>query len=61
MRPGADKKIGSTKAKKKLDGSGYYWGFEKVGYSLKPSQKYTAKVAATATCGPATRAAKYKG
>jgi hypothetical protein len=49
VRPGADKKMGSTKAAKKLDGSGYTWAFEKV-YAVKSSERYYAKVNATSKC-----------
>ena len=58
VRPGADKKIGSDKAFKRLDGSGYSWGVEKVGYSVKSSERFYAKVSATDTCKGARSAVR---
>ena len=58
VRPGADKKIGSDKAFKGLDGSGYYWGVDKVGYSVKSSERFYAKVSATDKCKGARSAVR---
>ena len=50
VRSGADKKMGSDKASKGLDGSGYFWAYEKVGFAVKSSERYYAKVGATTKC-----------
>jgi hypothetical protein len=48
QRPGADVKVGSTKAHKGLTDNGYYWGFSQAGAA--PTGKYYAKVKPTAKC-----------
>ena len=53
LRPGADKKIGSTKATRVTGALGYQWAYEKVGYAVKSSEKYYAKVKATDKCAGA--------
>ncbi len=53
QRPGADLKIGSTKAVRVTAAPGYYWAFEKTGYAVKSSEKYYAKVKATDSCAGA--------
>ena len=53
QRPGADQKIGSTKAERVTGATGYHWAFEKVGYAVKSSEKYYAKVKATDKCAGA--------
>ena len=53
QRPGADKKIGSAKAEPVTGVVGYYWAFEKVGYAVKSSEKYYAKVKPTDACSGA--------
>ena len=53
QRPGADKKIGSAKAERVTGVVGYHWAFEKVGFAVKSSEKYYAKVKATDKCAGA--------
>ena len=53
QRPGADKKIGSAKAERVTGVVGYYWAFEKVGFAVKSSERYYAKVNATDKCAGA--------
>ncbi len=53
QRPGADQKIGSTKAEPVTGAIGYWWAFEKVGFAVKSSEKYYAKVKATNKCAGA--------
>jgi hypothetical protein len=50
QRSGADKKIASTKAKRSTGAVGHYWAFEKVGFAVKSSERYYAKVTATSKC-----------
>jgi hypothetical protein len=50
VRPGADKKIGSTKAKTVTGVLGYHWAYEKTGYAVKSSERYYAKANATDKC-----------
>jgi hypothetical protein len=52
-RSGADKKVGSVKALPVTGVVGYHWAFEKVGYAVKASEKYYAKVKATDDCSGA--------
>ena len=33
--------------------TGYYWAFEKVGFAVKSSEKYYAKVKPTSSCSGA--------
>ena len=53
QRPGADQKIGSAKAKPVTGAVGYYWAFEKVGFAVKSSERYYAKVKPTSSCAGA--------
>ena len=53
QRPGTDQKIGSAKAKPVTGATGYYWAFEKVGFAVKSSEKYYAKVKPTSSCSGA--------
>ena len=48
QRPGADVKVGSTKAAKGLSDNGYYWGYSEPGAA--PTGRYYAKVKPTAKC-----------
>jgi hypothetical protein len=48
QRPGADVKVGSTKAHKGLSDNNYYWGYSEPGDA--PSGRYYAKVKPTAKC-----------
>ena len=50
MRSGADKKIGSAKTTRVTGSIGYHWAFEKVGYAVRSSERYYAKVNATDKC-----------
>ncbi len=59
VRPGADKKIGSTKTKPVTGVIGYYWAYEKEGYAVRASERYYAKVKATDSCKGARSAALY--
>jgi hypothetical protein len=53
QRHGADQKIGSAKAAPVTGVTGYHWAFEKVGFAVKPSEKYYAKVKPTDKCAGA--------
>jgi hypothetical protein len=53
VRPGADQKIGSTKAKRSTGAVGHWWAFEKVGFAVKSSERYYALVKATSRCAGA--------
>lgn len=53
QRPGADQKIGSTKAERVTGSIGYHWAFEKVGFAVTSSEKYYAKVKPTDKCAGA--------
>jgi hypothetical protein len=53
QRPGADKKIGSAKAERVTGVVGYHWAFEKVGFAVKASETYYAKVKPTDDCSGA--------
>ncbi|MGH3337230.1 MAG: hypothetical protein ACRDPL_00140 [Propionibacteriaceae bacterium] len=53
QRPGKDQKIGSAKAERVTGVVGYHWAFEKVGFAVKSSEKYYAKVTATEKCAGA--------
>lgn len=56
QRPGADQRIGKTKAKPD-SGITYSWDFEKVGYAVKAGERYYAKVKPTKKCMGARSAA----
>ena len=52
VRPGADQKVGSTKAKRSTGAVGHWWAFEKR-YAVKSSERYYALVKATSSCAGA--------